>query len=101
MATYMYEALDQSGCPQRGTVSASTSEDAIGRIRDKDLFPTSVRISKNKEDLKTVIEKGCKVNPVVFELKSNNWYWFALALMAVAGLFFLIGVCVGSGWGPI
>jgi|2_EtaG_2_1085320.scaffolds.fasta_scaffold15442_5 hypothetical protein len=100
MATYMYEALDQSGCPQRGAVNASSSDDAISRIRDKELFPTSVRISKNKRDLETVIDEGCKVNPVVFELKSNNWYWFALGVAFVAGLFFLIGICVGSGWGP-
>jgi len=48
MATYQYEALNEAGKPQRGTVTASSSDDAIAQIRKEGLFPTSVREQKVK-----------------------------------------------------
>ena len=33
MATFTYEALNQAGKPQTGTVDANTSEEAIQRIQ--------------------------------------------------------------------
>jgi len=48
MPTYQYEALNETGKPQRGEVTANTSEDAAARIRSQGLFPTSLRERKVK-----------------------------------------------------
>jgi type IV pilus assembly protein PilC len=48
MATFMYEALNAAGKPQKGTVEAVTTEEAIQRIKGQGYFPTSVREQKNK-----------------------------------------------------
>ena len=50
MPTYQYEALDASGKPQKGSIDASTSDDAIQQIRGQGFFPTSVREQKVKEE---------------------------------------------------
>ncbi|MEE3002550.1 MAG: type II secretion system F family protein [Planctomycetota bacterium] len=50
MPTYQYEALDASGKPQKGSIDASTSDDAIQQIRGQGFFPTSVREQKVKDD---------------------------------------------------
>ncbi len=49
MATFMYEALNAAGKPQKGTVEAGTTEEAIQRIKGQGFFPTSVREQKNKQ----------------------------------------------------
>jgi type IV pilus assembly protein PilC len=49
MPTFQYEALNESGNPQRGTITAATSEEAIARIRSQGYFPTSVREQKVKK----------------------------------------------------
>ncbi len=49
MPTYVYEALNEAGKPERSTIVAANSEDAIARIRSKGLFPTSVREQKVKK----------------------------------------------------
>lgn len=46
MPTYVYEALNDAGKPEKGTIVAANSEDAIARIRSKGHFPTSVREQK-------------------------------------------------------
>ena len=46
MPTYVYEALNDAGKPEKGTITAANSEDAIARIRSKGHFPTSVREQK-------------------------------------------------------
>ncbi len=46
MATFVYEALNASGKPQKGTVDAGTPEEAIQRIKSQGFFPTSVREQK-------------------------------------------------------
>ena len=46
MPTYQYEALNSAGKPQKGTVEAATSEEAIHRIKSQGYFPTSVREQK-------------------------------------------------------
>ncbi len=33
MPTFTYEALNQQGKPQKGSIEANTSEEAIGRIK--------------------------------------------------------------------
>jgi type IV pilus assembly protein PilC len=49
MATFTYEALNQAGKPQKGTVDANTSEEAIQRIKAQGFFPTAVREQKVKK----------------------------------------------------
>lgn len=49
MPNFQYEALNESGKPQKGSVSAASTEDAIARIRSQGLFPTSVREQKVKK----------------------------------------------------
>jgi len=49
MPNYTYEALNEAGKPQRGTITAVTSEEAIARIRSQGFFPTSVREQKVKK----------------------------------------------------
>ena len=46
MPTFAYEALNDAGQPEKGSVTATSSEDAIARIRGKGYFPTSVREQK-------------------------------------------------------
>ena len=48
MPTYVYEALNAVGKPQKGTVEANSSEEAIQRIKGQGFFPTSVREQKLK-----------------------------------------------------
>ncbi|MHC4711525.1 MAG: type II secretion system F family protein, partial [Planctomycetota bacterium] len=50
MPTYTYEALNAAGKPQQGTVEASSSEEAVQRIKSDGFFPTSVREQKVKGD---------------------------------------------------
>lgn len=49
MPTFQYEALNQAGQPQKGTVDAASSDDAIARIKSQGYFPTSVRERKVKK----------------------------------------------------
>ncbi|GIK17934.1 MAG: type II secretion system F family protein [Leptolyngbya sp. PLA2] len=46
MPTFTYEALNASGKPQKGTVEAGSSDEAIQRIKAQGYFPTSVREQK-------------------------------------------------------
>jgi len=48
MPTYQYEALNSAGKPQKGTIEAVSSEEAIQRIKGQGYFPTSVREQKVK-----------------------------------------------------
>ncbi len=49
MATFVYQALNAAGKTQKGTVEASSSEDAIQRIKSQGFFPTSVQPQKEKK----------------------------------------------------
>ncbi len=49
MPTFQYEALNEAGKPQKGQVAATSSDDAIARIRGQGLFPTAVREVKGKK----------------------------------------------------
>ena len=42
MAKYEYIALDARGQESRGVIEASTSNDAVGQLRQAGYFPTSV-----------------------------------------------------------
>ena len=48
MPTYVYEALNSAGKPQKGPIEADSSEEAIQRIKGQGYFPTSVREQKVK-----------------------------------------------------
>ena len=48
MATFAYEAIDSAGKTQKGTVEASSNEDAIQRIKAKGYFPKTVKTTKEK-----------------------------------------------------
>jgi len=62
MATFTYEALNQAGKPQKGSVEAGTSEEAIQRIKAQGYFPTAVREQKVKKSAVTgeVVKKKKK-----------------------------------------
>jgi len=49
MATFTYEARDAQGKMRKGTLEASTDEEAIGRLKSQSLYPTSVREQKVKK----------------------------------------------------
>jgi len=49
MATFQYEALNASGKPQKGTIDAASSEEAIQRIKLQGYYPTAVREQKVKK----------------------------------------------------
>jgi type IV pilus assembly protein PilC len=49
MATFVYEALNAAGKPQKGTVDAGTTEEAIQRIKAQGFYPTSVREQQAKK----------------------------------------------------
>ncbi len=49
MATFAYEALNASGSKQKGTVEATSSEEAIQRIKSQGFYPTQVREQKVKK----------------------------------------------------
>ncbi len=52
MPTFQYEALNEAGKPQKGTIAAATNDEAVARIRGQGLFPTSVREMKVKKGAK-------------------------------------------------
>jgi type IV pilus assembly protein PilC len=49
MGMYTYEALNAAGKPQKGTVEATSSDDAIQRIKSQGFFPTKVQEQKGKD----------------------------------------------------
>jgi type IV pilus assembly protein PilC len=49
MPTFTYEALNAAGKPEKGTVEATSSEEAIQRIKQQGHFPTAVREQKVKK----------------------------------------------------
>ncbi len=53
MPTFQYEALNESGKPQKGEIAAANSDEAIARIRSQGFFPTSVREQKAKKGART------------------------------------------------
>ncbi|MDX1682964.1 MAG: type II secretion system F family protein, partial [Phycisphaeraceae bacterium] len=73
MPTFQYEALNDTGKPQKGTVDAADNDDAIARIRAQGLFPTSVREQKVKKT-KDKGGGGGKSNPAASgSKKKKDW----------------------------
>jgi type IV pilus assembly protein PilC len=50
MPTYAYEALNAAGKPQKGTIEASSTDEAIQRVKSQGYFPTAVREQKGKKN---------------------------------------------------
>ena len=48
MPTYIYEALNAAGKPEKGRIEADSSDAAIAAVRLNGFFPTSVREEKIK-----------------------------------------------------
>ena len=65
MATFQYEALNAAGKPQKGTIDAESSEEAIQRIKGQQLFPTSVRPAKGKGSKKDKAQAGGDPNDLL------------------------------------
>ncbi len=55
MATFQYEALNASGQPQKGTIEAGSSDEAIQRIKMQGYYPTTVREQKVKKSAKAPV----------------------------------------------
>ncbi|MFZ4575942.1 MAG: type II secretion system F family protein, partial [Phycisphaerales bacterium] len=49
MPTFAYEALNSAGKPQKGTIDAASTDEAIQRIKSQGFFPTAVREQKLKK----------------------------------------------------
>jgi type IV pilus assembly protein PilC len=49
MPTFAYEALNAAGKPQKGTIEAASTDEAIQRIKSQGFFPTAVREQKLKK----------------------------------------------------
>ena len=58
MPTYIYEALNAAGKPDKGRIEADSSDAAIAAVRQNGFFPTSVREEKLKGASKS--SKGAK-----------------------------------------
>ncbi len=67
MGTFTYEALNAAGKPQKGTIEANSTEDAIARIKSQGYFPTSVREQKGAAKDK----KGAEGAPKVVKKKRS------------------------------
>jgi type IV pilus assembly protein PilC len=53
MATFLYEAMNNVGQPVKGEVDASSSEDAIAKVRAMGNFPTKIKERASKRASKT------------------------------------------------
>jgi len=58
MATFTYEALNEAGKPQKGSIEANTKEEALQKIKAQRLFPTEVKEQKNKKQAGPVDAAG-------------------------------------------
>ena len=49
MPVFQYEALDKTGKPQKGSIEAASSDEAMQRIKLQNLYPTAVQEQKTKK----------------------------------------------------
>ncbi|MAE62510.1 MAG: pilus assembly protein PilC [Planctomycetaceae bacterium] len=49
MPTYQYEAMDQTGKTVKDTIDAASNDDALAKIKNQGLFPTSVRERRTRQ----------------------------------------------------
>ncbi len=76
MATFLYEALNSAGKPQKGTIEAGNTEEAIQRIKGQGFFPTSVREQKGKKDAKAGAPGGGEAAPAKKKKKKEMSFSF-------------------------
>jgi type IV pilus assembly protein PilC len=57
MPTYLYEAINAAGKPEKGRIEAASSDEAMAAVRQNGFFPTSVR----EEKLKGASKKAAKL----------------------------------------
>src|SRR6516165_12639057 len=60
MPKYSYIALDHSGNETKGVIEAGSQNEAIGRVKDMQLFPTKI-VETDKED--KAVAKKAKAKP--------------------------------------
>ena len=48
MPTYVYEALNAAGKPEKGRIEADNSDAAMAAVRQNGFFPTTIREEKAK-----------------------------------------------------
>jgi type IV pilus assembly protein PilC len=65
MPTFQYEALNSSGKSQKGSIEATSSEEAVQRIKAQGLFPSTVREEKKGQK---VVREGKKKKKGGFSL---------------------------------
>lgn len=96
MPSYAYEAMNSSGKSQKGTIEATSSEDAIKKIRAQGFFPTSVREQRIKgggeggaaapRDVKKKKKKGLNFSIGGVPLKRMTLFTRQLSTLQDAGL---------------
>ncbi|BAM04182.1 type II secretion system F family protein [Phycisphaera mikurensis] len=52
MPTYAFQALNDAGKPQKGTINAADADEAAARIKSQGFFPTEIREQKSKKGKK-------------------------------------------------
>ena len=69
MPTYLYEAINAAGKPEKGRIEAASSDEAMAAVRQNGFFPTSVR----EEKLKGASKKAAKLadDPAVKKRKRS------------------------------
>ncbi len=58
MPKYDYVALDQKGKETKGTVEAASQNEAIGRVKDMELFPTKIIETEKVQEKKAAKQKS-------------------------------------------
>ena len=72
MPTYVYEALNAAGKPEKGHIEADSSDAAIAAIRQNGFFPTTVREEKIKGASKVDDKKDAKKKKIKKKKGSFN-----------------------------
>ncbi len=58
MPKYDYVALDQKGKETKGSVEAASQNEAIGRVKDMQLFPTKIVETEKVQEKKAAKQKS-------------------------------------------
>ncbi len=68
MPTYLYEAINAAGKPEKGRIEATNSDEAMAAVRQNGFFPTSVR----EEKIKGASKKAAKRSEAPVEKKKKR-----------------------------
>src|SRR5258705_4522167 len=93
MPTYAFEAMNSSGQEVRDEVEATTSEEAIAKIRQKGFFPTKVRekagkkkVGKKKDAIETSTTRKMPISIGGVSTKQLTAFTRQLSTLQDAGL---------------